>query len=456
MHLRLAPAFALLAAATLPAQNCSGTSIGATPLIDLGGGTYQGFEGGLYPGGGNAPPGAHAALGQQALANIQPRNAAGNPDANGKIVLVSIGMSNTTQEFSQFVTISDADPLRNAAVVVVDGAQGGQDARRIADPNAPFWTNVDARLAGKGVTPQQVQIAWVKEAVAGPTAGFPAHAQELRDLFGTIAQILKARYPNIQIAFYSSRIYAGYAVTSLNPERYAYESAFGVKWMIDSQMSGNPDLNADPGRGPVKAPWLAWGPYLWADGIRPRSDGLVWLCADFAADGTHPGTGARQKVADMLNAFFSNDAFARPWYGGGGGGNRAAVLPYGTGCPGSLGPLDSRTNSTPYLGNTNLRLGVFNARPAMGAVLFWSTARDVLVFEGCEFLVDLSRVIATLHTTVDASGRAFFSFAVPNDASLGGQSLFVQWLGQDPAVATLRLIGGAALSGGLELRLGTQ
>lgn len=60
--------------------------------------------------------------------------------------------------------------------------------------------------------------------------------------------------------------------------------------------------------------WLAWGPYLWADGMRPRSDGLTWACSDLAADGTHPSDDGRRKVADMLLGFMNADATAREWY----------------------------------------------------------------------------------------------------------------------------------------------
>jgi len=64
----------------------------------------------------------------------------------------------------------------------------------------------------------------------------------------------------------------------------------------------------------VEVPWLAWGPYLWADGLTPRSDGLTWACADFVTDGTHPATSARNRVADFLIAFFHSDETAKLWY----------------------------------------------------------------------------------------------------------------------------------------------
>ena len=87
-------------------------------------------------------------------------------------------------------------------------------------------------------------------------------------------------FPNLKIAYLSSRVYAGYASTPLNPEPHAYETAFAVKWVIADQIGGQPALNYDPAQGTVRRPWLAWGPYLWADGVKGRQDGLVYRRED--------------------------------------------------------------------------------------------------------------------------------------------------------------------------------
>lgn len=442
-------------AGTAHAQNCSRTSIGATPLNDLGAGKYKGFEGGLYPGGKNTPPAAHAAGGMRQVAAIQRLDAAGKPSPTGKIVVISIGMSNTTQEFSVFVSLSNADPRRKPGVVVVDTAQGGQDARRIADPKAPYWQSVVQKLGRAGVTAQQVQVAWIKEAVARPTKPFPTHARELGDLLEKICQILKQKFPNLRIGFLSSRIYAGYATSSLNPEPYAYESGFAVKWLIEKQISGAASLNWDPTRGAVRSPWLAWGPYLWADGTKGRSDGLKWFCSDFASDGTHPSASGRRKVGEMLNHHFIHDTFARPWYGGGGGGARAAVLPYGEGCRGSRGRIGTRTNSLPTLGNRSFRYGITNARPSSPAVLLYAAARASIPFDGCTVLVDPARLLAVADRRTNTAGATFVGLPIPADPRLAGQSLFTQWVVLDAGAPRLRSLGGAGTTTGVELRFGS-
>src|SRR6266567_2773834 len=273
----------LLAVPLAWGSNCSRTSVGFTPFTDPYPATYQGKQLALYPGG-NQPPAAFLALGLLQASQVTPRDAKGNPDPNGRIVLLSIGMSNATQEFSAFISLAVADPARNSRVLPVDGAFGGWTAAMIVAQPDQYWSMVNGRLQAANVTSSQVEVAWLKLADAQPSAAFPNDALALESEMAAIARQARVRYPNLKIAYFSSRIYAGYADSDLNPEPFAYQTGFAVKWLIEQQINGAPELDVASG----KAPWLAWGPYLWTDGVTPRFDGLTFACSDLQSDGTHP------------------------------------------------------------------------------------------------------------------------------------------------------------------------
>lgn len=295
-------------------KDCSLTSVGLVPLTDLGAETYLGAQGGLYPQGSNEVPAAHLAVGLERAATIVPRDAAGNPDPNGAIVFVSIGFSNTMREFGEFLRIVPATSDIAPSIVVVNGAQGGQHILEWSNPRGRPWRGLTEELAAAGVTPEQVQGAWIKltqRIEASGYDGFPASALEYRTEFVKVVQMLQEALPNLQVGYVTSRVYGGYnAVSSPSPEPMAYEEGFGVKWAIEGQIAGNPALNADPDAGPVVAPWLAWGPYIWADGTTPRSDGLTWSCRELRADGAHLETEGNRKVATMLMHFLEAEPTA--------------------------------------------------------------------------------------------------------------------------------------------------
>lgn len=309
---------------------------GFTPLTEMGpGDTYKGQDGGLYGSGSNSPPPAHQQAALEAASRITPLDEHGNPSDDGKIVLMGIGMSNTRINFAMFKQMAEADPDKADCVVLVNAAAGGQDARAWADPTANYsrqltipgvggkgtpWDYADAMLAAEGVTQAQVQVLWIYQALMNPGmryGGFPDHALLLKECIGVIVREAKRRYPNLQLVLISSRTYAGYAVRDLNPEPYAYESAFAVRWLIQEQIDGSPRYNYDPNLGPVNAPVMVWGPYLWADGVRPRqSDGLTWLREDFTPvpDGTHPSAKGARKVGQLLLDFFKHSELTKEWF----------------------------------------------------------------------------------------------------------------------------------------------
>lgn len=291
------------------------------PLTELGEGKYQDFAGGLYPDGANERPSTHEAAGLRLAGEIRPLDADGKPDAEaGRIVLLSIGMSNTSQLSNGFeAALRTADDV-NPKLLFVNGAQGGMTAAAIRDPEdggrgAQYWRVVDERLQSLGVSRAQVQAVWIKQADAGPTQGFPAYAKTLQEELQSIVQVIHRRFPNCKLAYVSSRTYGGFATTRLNPEPYAYESGFSVKWLIDDQLAGKEGLNFDSEKGEVRSPWLSWGPYLWAEGATPRKpDGFAYAPEDFAGDGTHHSQQGQVKGGAELLKFFRTDATAKPWF----------------------------------------------------------------------------------------------------------------------------------------------
>jgi hypothetical protein len=325
-----------LVLAARPGGSSAGPVTGFIPINDLGPRLYLNqIRGGLYANGSNQVPPAHILAGLAHGAAIQPLDTAGRPNPAGRYVLLSVGMSNTTQEFWaanhrgpatswSFAGQAAANSIVNhTTLAIVDGAMGGQAANVWVSPSASNYNRVrDEQLAPLGLTEAQVQAIWLKQADIQPTAALPsanADAFILEKALGDIVRACRIRYPNLQVVFLSSRIYAGYATTLLNPEPYAYESGFSVQRLVQAQINQMASGQVDPIAGDLNhdsgaAPWIAWGPYLWADGTIPRSDGLTWFPGDFENDGTHPSKSGQQKVGTMLLEYLLESPFSRTWF----------------------------------------------------------------------------------------------------------------------------------------------
>lgn len=308
------------------------------PLVDMKGLAYLGeYEGGLYPGGVDEIPPAHYQAGVEIAKQIEPLNLQGQPDPNGKIVMTSVGMSNTS---SMFCGVADPnDPCKqgtfmsrflddrntyHANLVLIDGADPGKTAEKWEVADDPTFRRIlDEELVPFGYSELQVQVAWINLTNARPSVSLPnveGDALSLKKQYGNMLRALKERYPNIKMVFFSSRLYAGYATTDLNPEPFAYETGFAVKWVIEAQLNQMHEDGAtiDAEAGDLDyttvAPWAAWGPYLWANGNEPRLDGLFWVPEDFKDDGTHPARFGIEKVADILLDYFQNSGLTRCWF----------------------------------------------------------------------------------------------------------------------------------------------
>jgi hypothetical protein len=308
------------------------------PLTELAPFTYYGHAGGLYPNGLNTAPARHDSVGRARARAVIPRATDGTPNAGGRYVVMSMGMSNTTQEWCAanpspcvgwtFTGQALNDPAVNTTTLaIVNGAMGGQTAQTWDQPTDLNYDRVrDNMLIPQGLSEAQVQVIWLKVVNPNPGAGpgngsIPTAGSDADSLVGRMGAVVRAakvRYPNLQMVFASSRIYAGYATVALNPEPYAFESGYAVKWLIEAQIAQMDGAGQDARAGNLDygavAPWIGWGAYLWGNGLVPRADGLVWQVTDLEADGTHPSQSGEQKVGTLLLSFFKTSPYTSCWF----------------------------------------------------------------------------------------------------------------------------------------------
>jgi len=306
------------------------------PLNDLGPRPYAwGHFGGLYENGSNSIPPDHAAAGAAMAQTIRPLDTNGNAAPDGRIVMLAFGGRNTARticndfegrcEAGSLTAQVAADPRVNRAVTILPAGRANIDSSVYRLPTFPIFETIrDSVLTPAGVSEAQVQVVWLQLARSNPIAPLPiqwADAYDLKiDISGAITS-MKIRYPNLRIAYLSSREYGGYATTTWSPEPFAYETGFSNRWVVLGQISQiRTGFDSDPARlGDLNyktgaAPWLAWGPYLWANGTSAREDGLTWQRGDFEADGETLSAQGAHKSASLLFRFLRIEPTAQPWF----------------------------------------------------------------------------------------------------------------------------------------------
>jgi hypothetical protein len=290
------------------------SSTGLIALPDLGKHSYKGEEGGLYPGGSNTVPAKHLKAGLRLARTVRPLDANGQPAADGKIVLLAIGFSNPNMEFPVFAKAAYADQALNPRLVLVNGCVPGMASSTIANPKAQYWDQVARAIKDAGVTAAQVEAVWLKEVVPLPKMPFPVEARQLQGDMENTLHILHDRFPNLKLTYLATRTYGGYTEVGGSPEPWAYETGFGVKWVIADQLAKKPEMNFDSKKIAAVVPWVEWGPYFWTDGIKGRKDGFVYLREDVGGDGLHPSEKGEAKIAALLLNFFKTDPTTAPWF----------------------------------------------------------------------------------------------------------------------------------------------
>jgi hypothetical protein len=308
-----------------PGGNCAntvwdvaGTTTPVTAITDLGTGTYLGYEAGLYPNGSNVRPAQHDSDGVGFANAIGPLDSNGKPSSSGIYAMVGIGESTAQDVFGKFLPIAVANPQKNSKLVIVNAAQGGATPANLTALSSAYWSTIlNNYIPDAGITANQVVVVWFEDSDGIDSGTFPSDITTMQTEYETIAQQVLLAFPNVKLMYFSSRIYAGYAngVSTVNPEPYAYEAGYAVKWAIGDQINGAANLNYNPNNGPVVAPWIDWGPYYWSNGMLGRNDGLVYTCQDLASDGTHPSQAFGDlKVANLILQYFLHDDTTTPWF----------------------------------------------------------------------------------------------------------------------------------------------
>lgn len=319
-------------------RNCAAPPLLIDTIGDQGQTIYRStFVGGWYGNGLNQRTPLHQKISADAADQVQRLDVNGNPDPNGLIGLVGFGFSGSKMVWDEMpaALANPANPPLRAGLVTVNCAYPGQDAddwsvAPSATPPPWCWNvHVPAQLALAGVSPQQVQVAWISTGKRQAGA-FPQSVSGLQALMALIAQHAKTVWPNLRLLYIDTVPCNHYIDPALGlSEPDYFESGFAVQQLIQQQLSGDPALNPAHPAYPIVAPVIDWGGKLWCDGSRADSRGHTWICPDdVRPDGHHPSIVGAQKLAALIAKRWRDDGVACRWlYGAPGTGTAGSTPP---------------------------------------------------------------------------------------------------------------------------------
>jgi hypothetical protein len=314
----IALAYALL----LGSVACGQDAAALRPLTD--GGFYvrdgKKYECGLYPGGKNDLPKAHRLAGERIAATIRPLDPkTGRPDDSGRIMAAAIGHSNSSLYFLEItnrvkamIGTGEIHPrfmLQNACF---SGRMCPDWAELCAKGVATV--NPDTRMVslnGISTIYADAQVVFLLTSYNGPTRSwahdkhpelesmkFEQRTQLMKNDMKRILIGLMKHCPNLKMAYIGSDTWRGNS--GVEPD--TYEEGFAVKALIADQINGDKELACEGDSR--KAPWLAWGGYIWEkDPPRTR----------FVADGVHPTTAGSEFAAERWCQALRANPTTHPW-----------------------------------------------------------------------------------------------------------------------------------------------
>lgn len=249
----------------------------------------------------------HISVGVEVSSLIKRLNINGDEDPTGKIYVGYSGMSNYNQEMRKYLQL-----YRIRMINQLNCCQGGWDLARMVNNHKEYWDLVKKKIVGKDpnnpkVSFEQIQVWFFKNSLAKPRGGvhlsFDKHVAEFERLQMLYIEQVMDHFPNLKMILLSSGTYSFYGQVSAPRNE---PNTWGEGVAIDNIVG---KFRTTTG------PWIAWGPYLWTNGVVGRSgDGLKWTCYDVDDDGVHPSLFGELKVAAMMKLFMDQHpaaAFAR-------------------------------------------------------------------------------------------------------------------------------------------------
>jgi hypothetical protein len=285
------------------------------PINDLGTGTFNGYTGGLYPGGLNHPTGSYATDLLKICHNITPLDTFGNPSAkNGKVLFVSLGWSTCGRNMRALEGKTTGNPLTNPKLLLVALTSGGGLARvnNIMNPNDPYWNKVAALLKDSNASFRQVQIIYLETEDSTHNVSFPGRPLVVKSDLQTCFRVFEQKFPNVKVVYLLARTTTfGSHEHFINTEPCPYYFGWACKWAIEDQINGVAGT-AYKGKNKV-SPIITWGFYQWADSIPRTTDGFSWIESE-TSDGLHANLRGQDSLSGRFQHFLLTDKYAKGWY----------------------------------------------------------------------------------------------------------------------------------------------